>query len=146
MKTNAEKIMKYCAFQERSILEVRRKMAELKMPENEADELLQELIEMNFVNDERFAECFIRGKVNIKKWGRVKIRIELQHHGVASSIISEKMNDIDDELYFNNLRYWIERWKRENPTGEKAKMFRFLMMKGYLADEIYQCASNQDEP
>lgn len=138
--------MKYCAFQERSCFEVRRKMAELKMSTTEADELLQQLVELNFVNDERFAECFIRGKVNIKKWGRVKIRVELQHHGISSSIISEKLTDIDSELYFNNLRYWISRWKRENPADEKAKMFRFLMMKGYTADEIYQCASNQDEP
>lgn len=138
MLTNSDKVKKYCAFQERSRLEVRRKMASLKMSPSEADELMQELEGQGFVNDERFAECFIRGKINIKRWGRVKIRIELQQHGISSDIISQKMSEIDDNQYFENLQYLIFRWNRENPDGEKQKLFRFLMSKGYTIDEIRQ--------
>lgn len=99
---------------------------------------MQELEGQGFVNDERFAECFIRGKINIKRWGRVKIRIELQQHGISSDIISQKMSEIDDNQYFENLQYLIFRWNRENPDGEKQKLFRFLMSKGYTIDEIRQ--------
>ena len=61
MQTLSDKVMKYCSYQERSWLEVRRKMAALKMPPAEAERLLADLVEMNFVSDERFAESFIRG-------------------------------------------------------------------------------------
>ena len=64
MQTLADKVMKFCSYQERSRLEVRRKMAALKMPPAEAERLLVDLVEMNFVSDERFAESFIRGKMN----------------------------------------------------------------------------------
>ena len=111
-------------------------MASLKMSADEAEDLMQELEEQGFVSDERFAECFIRGKINIKRWGRVKIRVELQQHGISSDIISQKLSEIDENQYLENLNYLIHRWKRENPDGESMKMFRFLMSKGYTADEI----------
>ena len=142
--TLTDKVLKYCAFQDRSKLEVRRKMRELKMPDSEADDLMVLLEEQNYVNDERFAESFIRGKINIKRWGRIKIRIELQQRGIDSGIIYSKMKEIDNEQYLNNLQYLMERWKRENPDGERAKMFRFLMSKGYTADEISQCGKSSD--
>ena len=74
MQTLADKVMKFCSYQERSRLEVRRKMAALKMPPAEAERLLADLVEMNFVSDERFAESFIRGKMNIKRWVLISIR------------------------------------------------------------------------
>ena len=58
MQTLADKVMKFCSYQERSRLEVRRKMASLKMPPAEAERLLADLVEMNFVSDERFVESF----------------------------------------------------------------------------------------
>lgn len=140
------KIMKYCAFQERSCREVYRKLSELKVPQQEAEQILMELKEQNFVNDERFAECFVRGKVNCKRWGRVKIRAELLQRGVESSIIEEKLENIDTKQYSANIRYLSERWRQEHPAEENQKLVRFLMSKGYTYDEIRQCASNQEEP
>lgn len=136
MQTLADKVMKFCSYQERSRLEVRRKMAALKMPPAEAERLLADLVEMNFVSDERFAESFIRGKMNIKRWGKVKMRIELHQRGIPDEIIRQKFDEIDDEQYFANLRYLVEKWSRENPQGEKIKLMKFLLSKGYEMGDI----------
>lgn len=136
MQTLADKVMKFCSYQERSRLEVRRKMAALKMPPAEAERLLADLVEMNFVSDERFAESFIRGKMNIKRWGKVKMRIELHQRGIPDEIIRQKIDEIDDEQYFANLRYLVEKWSRENPQGEKIKLVKFLLSKGYEMGDI----------
>lgn len=136
MQTLADKVMKFCSYQERSRLEVRRKMAALKMPPAEAERLLADLVEMNFVSDERFAESFIRGKMNIKRWGKVKMRIELHQRGISDEIINQKFDEIDDEQYFANLRYLVEKWSRENPQGEKVKLIKFLLSKGYEMGDI----------
>ncbi|MBQ4432776.1 MAG: regulatory protein RecX [Bacteroidales bacterium] len=136
MQTLADKVMKFCSYQERSRLEVRRKMAALKMPPAEAERLLVDLVEMNFVSDERFAESFIRGKMNIKRWGKVKMRVELHQRGISDEIINQKFDEIDDEQYFANLRYLVEKWSRENPQGEKVKLIKFLLSKGYEMGDI----------
>lgn len=136
MQTLADKVMKFCSYQERSRLEVRRKMAALKMPPAEAERLLADLVEMNFVSDERFAESFIRGKMNIKRWGKVKMRIELHQRGIPDEIVRQKIDEIDDEQYFANLRYLVEKWSRENPQGEKIKLMKFLLSKGYEMGDI----------
>lgn len=136
MQTLADKVMKFCSYQERSRLEVRRKMAALKMPPAEAERLLADLVEMNFVSDERFAESFIRGKMNIKRWGKVKMRVELHQRGISDEIINQNFDEIDDEQYFANLRYLVEKWSRENPQGEKVKLIKFLLSKGYEMGDI----------
>lgn len=132
-----EKIRRYCEYQDRCESEVRRKMAQLLVPAEERDSLMEQLKAERFVDDERFAESFIRGKVNQKRWGRVKIRVELQQHGISSTIITKKMSEMDETRYEENLRYLVGRWKQENPDGERAKMVRHLMSKGYTADEIF---------
>ena len=127
-------------------MEVRRKMAELKMSEQESEQLMQEILEDGFVDDTRFAESFVRGKMTYNRWGRVKIRAELLQRGVSSNIIAEQLNSLDQNLYEKNLKYLIERWKRENPVADNAKMFRHLLAKGYTYDEVRQCVSNLEEP
>ena len=134
----AEKIRRYCEYQDRSEAEVRRKMAQLLVPAEEREGLMAQLKEERYVDDGRFAESFIRGKMNQKRWGRAKIRIELQQHGVSPSVISEKMAGMDEEKYMENLHYLAEKWQRENPDGERAKLIRHLFAKGYTMDEINQ--------
>lgn len=134
--TNADKVRKYCTYQDRSSLEVRRKMAQLLIPADEAELLMAELVEEKYVDDVRFAESFIRGKLSIKRWGRVKIKVELAQHGISSDIIRQKIGEIDADLYNENLKYLVEKWKRENPGAEREKMFRFLLSKGYEYAEI----------
>ena len=138
MMDNAEKIRRYCEYQDRSEMEVRRKMAQLLVPEEERDNLMQQLKEDQFVDDERFAESFIRGKINQKRWGRIKIRAELQQHGISATLISQKLAEAGDERYFENLRYLADKWRQENPDGEWPKLIRHLLTKGYTMDEINQ--------
>ena len=133
-----EKIRRYCKYQDRSELEVRRKMAQLLVPEEERDSLMQQLVEDKFVDDERFAESFIRGKINQKRWGRIKIRAELQQHGITAALISQKLAEADEERYFENLRYLADKWRHDNPDGEWPKLIRHLLTKGYTMDEINQ--------
>ena len=135
--TAVEKIRRFCEYQDRCEAEVRRKMAQLLVPAGERDSLMEQLKEERFVDDKRFAESFMRGKMNQKRWGRVKIRIELQQHGISASVISKVMSEMDETRYGENLRYLVEKWRRENPDGERAKMVRHLMGKGYTADEIF---------
>jgi regulatory protein len=67
------KLEYYCAYQDRCHQEVYQKMFSFSLNTYEKEELMVYLIENNFLNEERFAQSFTRGKHNYKKWGKVRI-------------------------------------------------------------------------
>lgn len=136
MMTIADKIRKYCSYQERCCQEVRVKLSSFHLPKQETEALIQQMLNENFVNEERYVECFIRGKINVKKWGKVKIKCELLQKQIASSLIEEKLNEIDNDLYINNLILLIDKWKSLNEGEDKMKLYRFLLSKGYESNII----------
>ena len=68
------KAMRYCAYQERAPREVAEKLKELGQSPSEVTELLQQLKDDDFVNEQRFAKLFSSGKFRIKQWGKRKIQ------------------------------------------------------------------------
>ena len=74
-----EKIQSYCHYQERCIKEVRNKLFSLKATNQTVDKILQSLIDNDYLNEDRYARMFIQGKLRIKKWGRIKLKLSLIH-------------------------------------------------------------------
>jgi regulatory protein len=81
------KIEKFCAYQERSHQQVKRKLQGYGLNGMDADILLVELMHANFLNEERFAMAYARGKFKIKGWGKAKIKQGLKREGVGWMII-----------------------------------------------------------
>ena len=64
------RLERYCAYQERSHRQVREKLREMRMIPLAIDEVIVHLIKHDFLNEERFARSYARGKFRLKKWGR----------------------------------------------------------------------------
>jgi regulatory protein len=138
MMTPLEKIVRYCAYQDRSIYETRLKIRTLKVPKEEEEEIIVRLIEEHFLDDRRFTENFVRGKMNSKGWGISKIKAGLIQKGVSDSIIQVVLAEIDTNQFMENMDQEIIKWNRSNQfTFEtKPKLIRFLLSKGYTFDQI----------
>ncbi|HTB06161.1 MAG TPA: RecX family transcriptional regulator, partial [Bacteroidia bacterium] len=67
---------KYCAYTERTLDEVNKKLKELEVSEEDAKIVIERLTKQGFINEKRFAESFARGKFRIKKWGKRRIKME----------------------------------------------------------------------
>lgn len=134
------KLMKYCAYQERSVKEVYIKAKSFGLSETEIEKVEVILTKADFLNEERFCQSFINGKLNIKKWGPYKIKIALKEKGISESLIKEFLEKVPEEKYDCNLNYWLDyRLKRENLNQSNfEKHFRFLLSKGFIYDAIYQ--------
>ena len=65
------KLESYCAYQERCHKDVVEKLRGMKMIPEAIDQIATHLIQENYLNEERFARSFARGKFNIKKWGSI---------------------------------------------------------------------------
>jgi regulatory protein len=135
------KIYKYCAYQERSHTEVKRKLFDYGLHSDEVDQLLSKLITDGFVNEERFAKAFAGGKFRMKKWGRIKIEKELNALGLSSRCISRGMQEIVDEDYRKTLRQLLE--KKNNLLTEtdsfvrNNKLAKFAIGRGYEPDLVW---------
>lgn len=120
-------IGRYCAYQERSHLEVRRKLQQLKCPWDELEDVMVTLIEQDFLNEERFARAYSRGKFNQKAWGKHKIRNGLREKGVGESLVELVLaEEIPLEAYRAALQREIERkWNNdESPEYEDRQLLR----------------------
>lgn len=136
-----QKLEALCAYQERCSFELEKKMISWRVDAENRNILLAHLIENNFLSEERFAEAFVSGKVNIKKWGRNKLYRELKAKRISKYSIDKSLASIDTDVYWNNLIHLTNK-KLENVSNErdsykrKMKVFRFLASKGYETELI----------
>lgn len=145
-KMALEKAAKYCAYQERCHWEIERKFKEWNIDEEIQDEVIAELIQQNFLNEERFALAFVQGKVNIKKWGRYKIKMELQARQISTYSINKAIQEIDEEKYILNLQEILNKKSQtviaQNDFEKKMKLLKFLSSKGYETEIINEQIEN----
>ena len=105
------------------------------------DLLIIELIQFNFLNEERYARSYARGKFRIKKWGKIKIRLALKKREVYFKCIDLAMLEIDDKTYLNTLKELLQKkndvLKETNSYKRKMKLIRYLVTRGYEYDLIH---------
>ncbi len=135
------KLQKYCAYQDRSISEAQNRLYALGFKGKEADAIIAELISDNFLNEERFAQSFCRGKFYIKGWGKNKIRSELYKKRVDSNLIEKGMKEIDLKDYREKLAVILRKKRKTIKNLEwypaKVKLARHALSKGYEVELIY---------
>ena len=98
-----DKMAKYCAYQERCVKDVKDKLRTFDISQEAKDKILEYLMENRFVNDERFAKSFVRGKINQSGWGVNKIRFHLIQKGIDKELIDEVLGQTDEEFYRQRL-------------------------------------------
>ena len=136
-----QKIKHYCGYQERSHAEVKEKLYSFGLWKNEVETLISQLIEENYLNEERFAIMFAGGKFRMKQWGRVKIRYELKQKQVSEYCIRKALKEIDEPAYLQTLqklaRQKLTTLKSEkNIFIKKRKLHDFLMQRGFESNLI----------
>ena len=127
------KLEHFCAYQERSHLDVVQKMRGMAIDSNSIDEIVVYLIQNQFLNEERFACSFARGKHRIKHWGNVRIINDLKARNISQTIISIALKEITTEEYFTtfeilSLRVW-ENNTEKNQLKKRKKFCDYLLRK-----------------
>jgi regulatory protein len=130
-----QKLKHFCGYQERSHYETTQKLYSLGLYKKDVEILLSQLIEENYLNEERYATAFAGGRFRIKQWGRIKIKYELQQHKVSTYNITKALKAIDEADYLNTLNSLAEKkWislKGEQYLNKQAKANSFLLQKGF---------------
>ncbi|PHX83059.1 MAG: RecX family transcriptional regulator [Flavobacteriales bacterium] len=132
----------YCAYQERCQQEVRDKLYSWGLHEIQVENVIADLIASNFINEERFAKAYAGGKFRIKKWGRVKISIELKRRKISTYCIKKGLAEIEEEEYIKTLQkvaeVKIKAMKERDSKKKKYKVMNYLLSRGFENDLVVE--------
>lgn len=137
-----KKMEHYCAYQERCHDEVIQKLKSLNMIPQAIDAIVVHLLDNNFLNEERFACSFARGKFRIKQWGKRRITNELKARNISKYNIDRALKEIPEGEYletFHNLaeKLW-ETTRETNILKKKKKVMDYLLRKGYESNLVQE--------
>ena len=141
LKEAIQKIEHFCSYQERCHEDIATKLRSMKMNPDEIDTILVHLITENFLNEERFACSFARGKHRIKHWGKIRITNELRYKKITQTLIHKALQEITPEEYLNTFHTLAERhWasiQETNMLKKQKKWCDYLLRKGFESNLVY---------
>ncbi|MEL6865034.1 MAG: regulatory protein RecX [Bacteroidota bacterium] len=136
------KLQKYCAYQDRCHQEVRSKLLDLGVYGDDLEWIMADLIEDNFLNEERFARSYARGKFRFKHWGRIRIRRELKQRQISDYCLRKAMEEIEEEDYRQTLDQLLRKkgrlLKEKEVFKRNAKLAAFAIRKGYESGLVWE--------
>ena len=136
-----EKIQSYCLYQERCVKEVKNKLYSLKISSKLAENIVEYLINNDYLNEERYTKMFVQGKLRIKKWGRIKLKYELKLKGVDTNIIEDNINKINEEEYINYFNEFSTnkiKFLKGSKDKKKRSFINYFTYRGWENNLIYQ--------
>jgi regulatory protein len=136
------KLEQYCAYQERCHDEVIQKLKSLNMIPQAIDVIVVHLLDHNFLNEERFACSFARGKFRIKHWGKRRITNELKARNISKYNIDRALKEIPEGEYLDTFHLIADKqWEATRETNilkKKKKVMDFLLRKGYESNLVQE--------
>lgn len=136
------KMERYCAYQERCHKDVEDKLKTMKLIPEAKEKIILHLLEHNFLNEERFAKAFARGKFTIKKWGKQRITRELKMRQISSYNIKTAFKEISEEDYFETFHKLAEKkfsiLTERDKNKKRKKLTDFLLYRGWETNLVYE--------
>ncbi len=128
-------LQRLCARAERSSGDALRLMRGWGVAPAEAQKVLARLIADRFIDDARYAEAFVREKINLSGWGARKIRMTLRTKGIASDTIDEALSAFEECDMHGRLEALLVRRRRsvkaDSPRALREKLLRYALAQGY---------------
>ena len=124
---------------EHSASEIRDKLIKREFDNREVEQAIVELIQGDWLSDERFAEAYIRMR-QLKGFGPIRISIELNERGVKESIVETYLHAGETSWSQTLVEQYKKKYKNKaiENYSDKAKRIRFLQYRGFSLDSIYQ--------
>jgi regulatory protein len=141
VKEATKKLEGYCAYQDRCHKDVVSRLREMRMIPEAIDQIVTHLIQENYLNEERFAKSFARGKFKMKNWGRNRITIELKRRDLSKYNIQIALKEINDDHYLETLdtlaRKRLTAIKETSIQKRKRKLADYLLYRGWESHMVY---------
>lgn len=132
-----------CSKMERCESDVRRSLYRWHVPREEWGGIIEKLVQMKFVDNERYASCYVRSKISGSGWGAAKIINALRIKGIDREIINSAIEEyVDPEQMNAKLQDFIgrrierDRIKSKSNYDLRCRLFRAAMSRGFDTETI----------
>lgn len=110
------------------------------------DHIIVHLIEQDYLNEERFARAFVRGKFRNKNWGKIRIKYELDKRDISKNNITQALREIDETIYKSSFsELVVKKWDQLDSIRDlqkkKRKLVDYLQYRGWENSLIYDALS-----
>ena len=139
-----------CAQAEHCQWEMLEKMRRWEVPEEAQARVMQRLVSERYVDDERYAQAFVKDKIRYNKWGRRKVDQALWQKHIDEDIRKRVLDEVDDDEYLSVLRPLLKQKRKSTKANSdyelNQKLMRFALGRGFTFDIIRQCIDVEEEP
>jgi len=136
-----QKLEYYCSYQERCHKEVGQKLKNMNMIPEAKNLIILHLLENNFLNEERFAKTYVRGKFKIKKWGKRRLTLELKKKDISKITINLALKEIQETEYIEVFKALSEKKalsiRERDIFKKKKKLIDYLLYRGWEPFLVY---------
>lgn len=145
IKEAKQRAGRFCALRERSPKEVLDKLQSWGLDPEASTNVLQELTNEKYVDEQRFADAYCHDKFEFNSWGKQKIKATIFVHQLSEHVVSNALNRIDSSKYEERLmelggKKW-EQLSNEEVIKRKHKTVNYLANKGFELDLIWKTIS-----
>lgn len=138
--------MHLLARREHSKSELLNKLIKKKFAAADIELALNQLIQENLLNENRFVENYIHFRSN-KGFGPVRIRAELIERGIREDCIEPYLNISDNAWLIQGRKVWQKRFKNQLPHDRKMhfQQMHFLLYRGFTSEQVTRILNNEEE-
>jgi regulatory protein len=129
-----ENMKKYCVEQDRCQSEVRSKLIDHQIYGERTEGIIADLISEGYIDEQRFADSYTRGKFRMNHWGKTKIKQGLKLKQISEYCIKRAFKEIDDEVYLETLSNLLKKKVSSisgNTYQKKQKLIQYALSKGF---------------
>ncbi len=132
-----------CARAEYCLADMRQKMQSWELPDGAEERILNQLVKEGYVDEQRFAQAFVRDKFRYNHWGSRRIGFELRKKNIDETIIEDALGEIDTDSADATLTALLEQ-KLRSTKGKTdyevfLKLLRYSVGRGYSPDQAHRC-------
>ncbi|MBQ3022235.1 MAG: regulatory protein RecX [Clostridia bacterium] len=126
-------------FRDRTEKELREKLTAKGYTEEQIEDTVEFLKNYGYIDDKRYALHFISDAINLKKWGKIRIRTELLRKGIDRETVEFSLEDAFSKIEDDRVFSIMEKRFSDSDFGnmkERTRIFNFFMRRGFTPDEI----------
>ncbi len=136
-----KRLQNLCSKSEKSRADIEKKLYQWGVNKSDIEFVIKSLESDNFINDVRYAEIYVREKLNLNKWGRIKIKYMLIQKGIKESVINNELNKISEERYKNILEQLLIKKHKSliniDIAKQKQKLLSYASSRGFESGKVF---------
>jgi regulatory protein len=118
--------LRYLGRRERTVAEVRERLARAEASEAQAEQVITELQADGLIDDARYARLFVEDRRTLDGWGSERIERSLRERGIDRDLIAAAFAETDDERTELDRALELLRRRFPQPPVERRERDRAL--------------------